>query len=276
MSHDHPHTPPVPPAALTIAGSDCSGGAGLQADLKTFQHFGVHGLCAVTCVVSETAHIVRSVHPVPVETVVDQASLLLESFPVSAVKTGMLYSAELVLATAALLRRTQPAHLVVDPVMVASTGDPLLQADAVDAYLHHLLPLATLATPNIPEAEKLLECSIPDARAMQRAATDLSKRLGISILLKGGHLSGDCSDDVLIYKGKAHWFSSPRLDVAASHGTGCTLSAGIAACLAQGYDMPSAITAAKHYLGRTLTTSYTFPATRPIHALNQATLPFSR
>jgi hydroxymethylpyrimidine/phosphomethylpyrimidine kinase len=265
-----------PPIALTIAGSDCSGGAGLQADLKTFQHFGVHGLSAVTCVVSETANIVRTVHAIPVDVVIDQASLLLESLPVSAVKTGMLFSAPHVLETASLLRRAGIPQVVVDPVMIASTGDPLLEPDAIAAYLHHLLPIATLATPNIPEAETLLEQKISDRSAMEGAAFELSNRFGISILIKGGHFTGTSADDVLVHHGKAHWFHAPRLAVAASHGTGCTLSAAITARLAHGDDLPTAVATAKHYLSQTLASSYTFPSTPPIHALNQATLPFPR
>lgn len=264
----------APPVALTIAGSDCSAGAGLQADLKTFQHFGVHGLTAATCVVSETALTVRGIHPIPVDLVADQLSLLLGSFPVSALKTGMLFSTAHVLQIASLLRQDRPAHVVIDPVMIATTGAPLLESDAISAYLHHLLPLATLATPNIPEAEILLGEKIPDAAAMEPAAMELSKRLGIAILLKGGHSGGDSADDILVDQGSAYWFCSPRISTRASHGTGCTLSAGITACLAQGYDMTSAITAAKHYVGRALSTSYSFDGAEPIHVLNQATSPF--
>lgn len=264
----------APPVALTIAGSDCSAGAGLQADLKTFQHFGVHGLSAVTCVVAETAHVVHSVHPVPVRTVIDQASLLFESFPVAAVKTGMLFSTDIIISLTELLHLAKPTHLIVDPVMIASTGDPLLEDDAVSAYINDLLPLATLVTPNIPEAERLLEWQITSEYDMESAAFELSDRFGTSILIKGGHFAGDSSNDVLIHDSAIHWFRSPRLAVAASHGTGCTLSAAITACLAHGYDMPSAVTAAKHYLGRVLSTSYAFPGPTPIHALNQATLPY--
>ena len=141
------------PVALTIAGSDCSAGAGIQADLKTFQHFGVHGLTAITCVVSETANIVRAVHPVPVDVVADQISLLLESFPVRAVKTGMLFSAPHVIAVAEILGRHRDVQLVVDPVMIASTGDSLLEPDAVTAYKSLLLPLARVITPNLHEAD---------------------------------------------------------------------------------------------------------------------------
>lgn len=267
---------PTPPVALSIAGSDCSAGAGLQADLKTFQHFHVHGLSAVTCVVSETANIVRAVHPIPVDIVIDQASLLLESFPVAAVKTGMLFSAHHVLEISALLRRTQPAHLVVDPVMIASTGHSLLEPDAISAYTTHLLPLASLATPNIPEAETLVGRPITHESTMERAALDLAHRFGTSILLKGGHFCGDFSNDVLAHHGTTHWFRAPRLSVAASHGTGCTLSAAITARLALGDDLVTAIATAKSYLGQTLATSYSFPSATSLHALNQATTPFPK
>jgi len=268
-----PHTPPV---ALTIAGSDCSAGAGLQADLKTFQHYHVHGLCAVTCVVSETANIVRSVHPVPVPMVIDQASLLLDSFPVAAVKTGMLYSADLVRQTAALLQRSHRPPLVVDPVMVASTGDPLLESDAIAAYLIDLLPLATLVTPNIPEAETLLKTTIRNEHDMEQAALELALLCGTSILLKGGHLTGDSASDVLAHHGRAEWFTAPRIPSHASHGTGCTLSAAITASLAHGHNLPHAIATAKHFLGQSIATSYSFPSHPPLHALNQSTLPISQ
>lgn len=258
-----------PPVALTIAGSDCSSGAGIQADLKTFQHFHVHGLTAVTCVVSETAKTVRTVHPVPVPTVLDQTSLLCESFPVAAIKTGMLFSADLIHEIATLLRRQPPRHLVVDPVMVASTGDPLLEPAASTAYIEDLLPLATLATPNLPEAEALLGRPIPKS-GFEPAAHELSQRLGISILLKGGHGSSDTADDLLIHEGIAHWFRAPRIATPASHGTGCTLSAAITACLALGDDLPAAVARAKTYIRSALTTSYSYPG--DLHALNQGTL----
>ena len=148
------------PVALTIAGSDCSAGAGIQADLKTFQHFHVHGLTAVTCVVSETANIVRAVHPVPVEIVADQISLLLESFPVAAVKTGMLFSAAHVTAVAEILRKHDGLSLVVDPVMIASTGASLLEPAAIDCYKNLLLPLARVSRERGPGGEgRVLEPS---------------------------------------------------------------------------------------------------------------------
>jgi len=264
----------APQVALTIAGSDCSAGAGIQADLKTFQHFHVHGLTAVTCVVSETANIVRAVHPVPVEIMVDQISLLMESFPVAAVKTGMLFSAEHVRVVAEILRKYPQVPLVVDPVMIASTGASLLEAEAVDCYKKLLLPLARVITPNLPEAEALLEERIPDETALGPAARRLSELFGTAVLLKGGHLDGPECIDLLIENGTAHRFTAARIPLPDSHGTGCTLSAAIAAGLALGNSLPEAVRLAKDYLGETLRKSYQFTsaAGEIVHALNQGTV----
>ena len=261
------------PVALSIAGSDCSAGAGIQADLKTFQHFQVHGLTAVTCVVSETANLVRAVLPLPVDFVVDQISLLLESFPVAAIKTGMLFSAAHVVAIAEILRQHPRAALVVDPVMIASTGASLLEPDAIAAYRESLLPLAQLITPNLPEAETLLGRSINHADELEPAARDLAARFGTAILLKGGHLEGPECIDLLATADHVHRFSAARIPVAGSHGTGCTLSAAIAAALSHGHSMPHAVELAKSYLGETLRRSYRFPSAdgRFVDALNQGT-----
>jgi hydroxymethylpyrimidine/phosphomethylpyrimidine kinase len=265
---------PAPPVALSIAGSDCSAGAGIQADLKTFQHFRVHGLTAVTCVVSETAEVVRAVHPVPVDVVADQLSLMLESFPVAAIKTGMLYSAAHVEAVASILERQRQPRLVVDPVMVASTGDPLLEADAVDAYRLRLLPLARLITPNLPEAEVLLGRGIRDAAGLESAARELAAMFGTAVLLKGGHLEGDDCIDVLVEDGEVSRFTARRIPLPGSHGTGCTFSAAITAALADGDHLADAVARAKAFLGEALAGSYRFEASGGprIHALNQSTV----
>lgn len=262
------------PVALTIAGSDCSAGAGIQADLKTFQHFHVHGLTAVTCVVSETANIVRAVHPVPVDVLSDQISLLLESFPVAAIKTGMLVSAAHVLAVAAILRKFPQVPVIVDPVMVASTGASLLESDAVAAYRECLLPLARVITPNLPEAETLLGERITDESSLEPAARRLSGLFGTAVLLKGGHLDGPDCVDLLIDQGEVWRYSAARIPATGSHGTGCTLSAAIAAALAMGKPLPGAVEVAKKYLGETLRRSYGFQTSggEIIHALNQGTL----
>ena len=261
-----------PPVALTVAGSDCSSGAGLQADLKTFQHFGVHGLTAVTCVVSETANVVRAVHPVPVGLVADQMTLMLESFPVRVMKTGMLFSAAHVAAVAEIAARHRDVMLVVDPVMIASTGDPLLEADAVELYRTRLLPLARVITPNLPEAEELLGRRIAGAGDLEAAARELAERFDTAVLLKGGHLDGPLCTDVLIDGGDCHFFETRRIEVAGSHGTGCTLSAAVAARLALGDSLPAAVDRSKYYLQKALEASYTFAgAAGAVHALNQGT-----
>ena len=270
-SYDHGMTNSVP-VALTIAGSDCSAGAGIQADLKTFQHFHVHGLTAVTCVVSETANIVRAVHPVPVEVVSDQISLMLESFPVAAVKTGMLYSAAHVRIVAEILRGHPGIALVVDPVMVASTGASLLEPDALEAYRGSLLPLARVITPNLPEAEILLGAAIPDEDALEAAARELSRMFGTAVLLKGGHLAGPQCIDLLVDEGQVHRYTAERIHVASSHGTGCTLSAAITAALSRGNTLQQAVGMAKDYLGKTLLHSYQFRSgSVSVAALNQGT-----
>jgi hydroxymethylpyrimidine/phosphomethylpyrimidine kinase len=263
----------APPIAMTIAGSDCSAGAGIQADLKTFQHFRVHGLTAVTCIVSETANCVRRVEPVSVAMVRDQVSLLLDSFPVAAVKTGMLFSAAHVRAVAEVLAEYPTIPLVVDPVMIASTGDSLLEPDAVALYHELLLPLAHVITPNLPEAEALLGISIPNEAALESAIRALSARYGVSVLLKGGHLAGPDCLDLLLVDDELFRFSVPRLKVAGSHGTGCTLAAAVAARVALGDSLPTAVAAAKTYLTETLQHSYAFesPVGGVIHALNQGT-----
>ncbi|MEN9975260.1 MAG: bifunctional hydroxymethylpyrimidine kinase/phosphomethylpyrimidine kinase [Verrucomicrobiota bacterium] len=265
-------THPVP-LAMTIAGSDCSAGAGIQADLKTFQHFHVHGLTAVTCVVSETAAIVRAVHPVPVAIVSDQISLLLESFPVTAVKTGMLFSGAHVTAVAEALSARRDLQLVVDPVMIASSGASLLEPDAIAAYVAVLFPLARVITPNLPEAEALLGESITGEAGLESAARRLARQFGTAVLLKGGHLPGPDCLDLLVDHGEVWRFSAQRLAVAGSHGTGCTLSAAITAALALGTDLAAAVAMAKDYLGQTLRQSYSFvaPSRGTLHALNQGT-----
>lgn len=260
-----------PPVALTIAGSDCSGGAGLQADLKTFQHFGVYGLTAVTCVVAETPVLVRSVHAVPPAILQDQLRVLLEAFPVAAIKTGMLFSKAHIVAVTEILSQYRDIPLVIDPVMIASTGDPLLEENAITAYKERLFPLATVITPNLDEAEVLWGGPVRDEAAMERAASDLSGRHGCAVLLKGGHLGQPECADLLWDGGLPEWLRAPRIDATASHGTGCTLSAAIAAALARGKDLHEAVEEAKAYLGQTLGHSLAWGG---IAALNQGTLAF--
>jgi hydroxymethylpyrimidine/phosphomethylpyrimidine kinase len=267
----HNFHPAIP--ILTIAGSDCSAGAGLQADLKTFQHFGLHGLTAVTCIVSETANTVRRVDSVDPAMMEDQIRLLLSAFPIGVAKMGMLGSAEHVRRAAGIFREFMNIALVIDPVMVASTGDSLLEDEAVEVYKSALLPLARVITPNLPEAETLLCRKITCLPEMETAARELSETFGCAVLLKGGHLGEPVCTDLLFHKGRLYSFSSPRLAVAASHGTGCTLAAAIASGLALGKSLTDSVAVAKDYLDQCLATSYSFrsPTGETIHALNQGT-----
>ncbi len=266
---------PHPISILTIAGSDCSAGAGLQADLKTFQHFHLHGLTAVTCIVSETANIVRRVDPVSPSMLEDQILLMLESFPLQVVKTGMLGSAAHVAIVSNIFKKHPHIKLVVDPVMVASTGASLLETDAIETYRQELIPLAYIITPNLPEAETLLNTPITSLAEMQSAARQLSSLYGCATLLKGGHLNTNDCTDILIDGHTIHTYTSPRLNTPASHGTGCTLAASLASALALGQDLPTAAQTAKNFLIQSLTTSYSFlsPNSQTLHALNQSTTP---
>ena len=179
-----------PAIALTIGGSDSSAGAGIQADLKTFSALGVYGLTAVTCVVAETPGKVSRIETLSPKIVREQIELLANNFPVAAIKTGLLCSGEIISVVASAIRGLAGIPLVVDPIIAATSGDPLLDANAVERYTKELFPLATLVTPNLPEAEKFLGESVSDLKAMRRAGAELGSRFGASVLLKGGHLAG--------------------------------------------------------------------------------------
>lgn len=254
-----------PPVALTIAGSDCCGGAGIQADLKTFSAFGVHGLTAVTSVVAETPHLVAEIYPVPPATLQAQLQLLLDSYPIAAVKTGMLGSALHVVAVAELLEgRNLP--LVVDPVLVASSGHTLSSNDVLRVYRERLLPLATIATPNIPEAAALC----PAARSDDALA--LAQDLGCAVLITGGHRESETEAiDLFSDRASTREFRGPWVRIASAHGTGCTLSAAIAAGLARGEELPDAIDTAKRFVTRALREAYEFhaPGAAELTAINQ-------
>lgn len=252
-----------PPVVLTIAGSDNSAGAGAQADLKTFTAHGVYGLTAITCVVAEVPGKVSAIAPVPLDVVRAQIALSLEAFPVAAVKTGMLFSREIVELVAELLAALPPARrppLVVDPVMVATGGDPLLRADAVAAYREKLFPLAALVTPNLDETRVLLgdhadARPIPNADALRAAGLTLAARFHVPFLAKGGHLSPDAADgsapDFLCWPdGRAEAFHAPWTPGVQTHGTGCTYAAAVAANLARGADLNESVRRAKDYLSR--------------------------
>jgi hydroxymethylpyrimidine/phosphomethylpyrimidine kinase len=244
------HSPPI---ALSIAGSDCSAGAGIQADLKTFASLGVYGLTAVSCVVAEVPRKVVRIEPVTARMVREQVEVLLKHFRVGAIKTGLLYSAEIVSAVARVIQGSEtttarPIPFVVDPVMIATSGDNLLEPEAVESYKNELFPLATLVTPNLDEAALLLETTINDRKQMENAAKALAKKYRVSILLKGGHLRGDSAIDLLFHDGELIEFSAPFVRGIETHGTGCTYSAAITAGLAAGFSLEQAIRLAKKFV----------------------------
>ncbi|HEU5220017.1 MAG TPA: bifunctional hydroxymethylpyrimidine kinase/phosphomethylpyrimidine kinase [Gemmatimonadales bacterium] len=227
--------------ALTIAGSDSGGGAGIQADLKTFQRFGVFGTSVVTAVTAQNTREVRAVHPVPVEVVVAQIDAVAEDLPPAAVKTGMLASAELVEAVARAIRRHHWRPYVLDPVMVATSGVRLLDADAERLVLERLLPLATLVTPNLDEASILTGRPVNDPAAMERAGRELIELGAGAALVKGGHLPGAQLVDVLVTRDGVRRVHQTRIATTSTHGTGCTLSAAITAGLALGVPLEGAV-----------------------------------
>lgn len=244
------HSPPI---ALSVAGSDCSAGAGIQADLKTFTALGVYGLTAVTCIVAEVPRKVSRIEPVSARTVREQIEVLLKNFRVGALKTGLLCSAEIVCAVARTIQDDQKKAarsipFVVDPVMIATSGDNLLEPEAVEAYKKKLFPLATLITPNLDEAGLMLESTITDRKQMENAAKALAKKYGVSILLKGGHLRGGKAIDLLFHHGELTEFTAPFVRGVETHGTGCTYSAAITAGLASGFSLEQAIKRAKVFV----------------------------
>ncbi len=239
------------PIALAIAGSDSSAGAGIQADLKTFSAFGVYGLTAVTCIVAEIPGKVSRIEPVSAGMVREQIEVLVENFQVGAIKTGLLCSTEIICAVANAIRDTE-LPLVIDPVMVATSGDQLLDRAAIEAYEKKLFPLASLITPNLDEAERLLGTKIKDPQAMHRAGNDLERKFATAILLKGGHLTGEHAIDLLFADGTVTEFSEQFVRGVATHGTGCTYSAAITAGIASGLSLGDAIKQAKKFVTQSI------------------------
>ena len=242
------------PVALTIAGSDSSAGAGVQADLKTFSALGVYGLTAVSCVVAEIPGKVSRIEPVSAALVREQINVLAETFPIAAIKTGLLYSREIIKAVARAIVdfKRDRIPLIVDPVMIATSGDRLLEPPAVEAYETELFPLAALITPNLDEAAWLLETKIKDRQSMEKAVRELAKKYRVSVLLKGGHLTGSAAVDLLFAGNKLTEFSAPFVRGVATHGTGCTYSAAITAGLASGLSLEDAICRAKKFVTQSI------------------------
>lgn len=235
---------------LTIAGSDSGGGAGIQADLKTFAANGCYGMSVITALTAQNTQGVTGIHPVPVAFVAQQLDAVLADLGADAVKIGMLYSAELIETVARKLGEYRVARIVLDPVMVAQSGDKLLQDDAVAALKTHLIPLAEILTPNIPEASVLLGRKISVAGELPAAAEELAGLGCRNVLVKGGHLAGEDSDDCL-YLGdekRIARFPGARVETRNNHGTGCTLSSAIAANIAKGDGVEAAVRHAKEYI----------------------------
>jgi hydroxymethylpyrimidine/phosphomethylpyrimidine kinase len=232
---------------MTIAGSDSGGGAGIQADLKTFQALGVYGTSAITAITAQNTVGVQAVQEISTQIIAAQIDSVVEDIGVDAAKTGMLSSAEIIGTVAERVRHWKLDRLVVDPVMVAKSGDRLLREDAVQALIRDLLPLAMVLTPNLPEAEVLIGRAVETDADMRQAARDILDLGPRAVLIKGGHRAGDADD--LLFDGRTFQeFKTERIHTPNTHGTGCTLSAAIAAELAQGREVADAVGLAKRYL----------------------------
>lgn len=233
--------------ALTIAGSDSGGGAGIEADLKTFTAFGVHGLVAITSVTAQNTQAVTAIHDIPPEVVAEQIRAVAEDIGVDAAKTGMLSNAEIIKAVAKTVKNYD-FPLVVDPVMIAKSGAPLLREDAVDALIKYILPLATLVTPNRFEAEKLSGMKIRSVEDAKIVAKKIAEETGAeAVIVKGGHIEGEEPVDVLYHNGTFREYRAPKVE-GCTHGTGCSFSAAITANLAKGLGLEEAIEVAKKFI----------------------------
>ena len=257
----------IQPCVLTIAGSDSGGNAGVQADLRTFHGYGLHGCTVFTALTAQNPRGVRSVHSVPTTFIADQIDAVFEMYAVKALKTGMLATADTIEIVSRKLREQPRVKKVIDPVMVATSGAKLLADDAVEAMKDLLLPQATLITPNLPEAEVLLGRPIPDAAAIRVAARELAKKFGCAVLVKGGHavepgatLRGadtQVAEDVLFDGRRCQAFRCPVIaHPVSTHGTGCSLAAALAAELARGASLGKAVEGAKNFVYEAIRLSY--------------------
>ena len=236
---------------LAIAGSDSGGGAGIQADIKTISACGCYAMTAITAVTVQNTVGVRAVHDVPADIVAGQIEAVMEDIGADAVKIGMLKSTETVGCVCRALGTFGVGNIVVDPVMVSTSGHRLMDEDAIEAVMTVLVPMSRIITPNIPESEELWGEKITSKDDMIRAARDISLRYHCAVLCKGGHSLCD-ANDLLYHDGDYRWFMGKRIDNPNTHGTGCTLSSAIASCLARGFDLKESITHAKKYLSGAL------------------------
>jgi hydroxymethylpyrimidine/phosphomethylpyrimidine kinase len=237
------------PVALTIAGSDSGGGAGIQADLKTFAALGVHGTCALTCVTAQNPKRVLAIEPCRPGMVRQQLEAVFAELPPAAAKTGMLYSTEIIRVVAEFFRSSRNIPLVVDPVMVATSGARLLKPTAIKILCDRLLPLATLVTPNLPEAAALTGKALSDIEDLRRAAREIHRRFGCAVLVKGGHLPRAREAADIYFDGQTELLlTAPFVPGIRTHGTGCTFSAAITAHLARGSNLRNAVVSAKQHI----------------------------
>ncbi len=258
---------------LTIAGSDSGGGAGIQADLKTFAALGCYGMSVITAITAQNTVGVSGIHPVPVEMITRQMEAVFTDMGTDAVKIGMLHSAEVIAAVARCLSEYEVPNVVLDPVMVAKSGDKLLREDAIQALSQHLLPCVDIITPNLPETQVLVGRPVTTVAQMESAGKELLSRGCKAVLVKGGHLPGTQVIDVLFVKGKPGplYLESARISTKNSHGTGCTLSSAIAAYLARGKSLEKAVQLAREYLIQALSSGKDYALGQghgPVHHLH--------
>ena len=236
---------------MSIAGSDCSGGAGIQADLKTISALGAYAATAITAITVQNTTGVRAIHPVPPVFVRGQIEAVMDDIRPDAIKIGMINDIEIVKVISACLHKYRPAYVIFDPVMVSTSGHRLMNKDAEETLQKELFPLAEVITPNVPEAENLTGIQITDAASMEKAAHMLYEKFHVSVLLKGGHCINDAND--LLYTDEhGIWMRGERIDNPNTHGTGCTLSSAIASHLARGFSLEEAVRRSKQYLTEAL------------------------
>lgn len=243
------------PRVLSIAGSDSGGGAGIQADIKTISANGCYAATVITALTAQNTMGVSAIHPVPVDFVAAQIKAVLEDIGADAVKIGMLYSSELIRVVAEQLQKFQVRNIILDPVMVAQSGDPLLQSEAIEAMKTYLIPITELITPNLPEASVLLGRELLSEREVEEALTELCELGCANVLVKGGHMDSMQESKDWLYLAKEQRtivLSGKRIDTENNHGTGCTLSSAIASFTARGEDLPTAVRLAKDYIQASL------------------------
>lgn len=265
MNAASPSDPHALPVVLSIAGSDSGGGAGIQADLKTFSAHGTFGCTAITCVTAQNPNGVSAIQPLDVETVSAQIRMVCDGFPVAAAKTGMLFSSEIIRAVAMEDVQQGIPVLVVDPVMVAASGARLLKADAIAALCDALIPQARVITPNLHEAEILCGHTITSVEELRAAAREIGDRFDVACLAKGGHLGGAEVVDVLYDEGDELVLTGPRIAAIQTHGAGCAFSAALTAQLARGALLQDAVRAAREYVAGAIEQAVVTGPHRPLH-----------